>query len=519
MQLLRIHYQKLFVCVSFLTLVLVFVKVWDGDEGAREARQSLPPAALKTQDKGASSASARENSINIDAPVLPPIRPRDHDSIKTNVFADLFQDLTKEETCPLCFGHDLCEDVSAGFLTLATDTPQVAPGAALYHAHLGDMQKLSVKIPAGSGFSLLDDSVCVNASLGAGCSVGSAAPKSFLARPQPLSPQLLHHLLRIVGTPRNQYPLLMCPSKKLLGLIEQSFDDNDDHTLNAEERIMLYTTLVIAPDIVVLKILTKANLNVGFPRLVGVCGRAEVLEGELTLLASMLDESFNVRASLAAQVLTMVDDFMEDDPEWYLFYGSWSLDKMAINREGEVVLTDLAGMAIVDKNLFRDEYEDGTESRVQEVCNKECFQKFTGEVYREGHDTDEICSRVEDVGHLMYAAVCAMILSDMKQHKYVDYFTSTSNLQNQPRTSKGLLHNIPASDRATVEELVAECVDETAPGGRLQAAQELRDFLSDFLLDEEDDDDDKDDEGEEGEGKDEEGEDYDDDYDYGEEDG
>lgn len=83
--------------------------------------------------------------------------------------------------------------------------------------------------------------------------------------------------------------------------------------------------------------------------------------------------------------------------------------------------------------------------------------------------------------------------------------------------SLGLLHNIPASDRATVEELVAECVDETAPGGRLQAAQELRDFLSDFLLDEEDDD--KDEDGEELDGKDEDEDDYDDDYDYGEEEG
>lgn len=515
MQLLRIHYQKLFICVSFVMVVLVFVRVWDGGDGSRGMRQTLP-ASLKAQEK--SVGNARENSINIDSPVLAPIRHRGHDSIKTNVFADLFQDLTKEETCPLCFGHDLCEDVSAGFLTLATDTPQVVNGAAIYNAHLGDMQKLSVKIPTSTGFSLLDDSVCVNASLGTGCSVGSAAPKSFLARSQPLSPQLLHHLLRIVGTPRNQYPLLMCPSKKLLSIIEQSFDDNDDRSLNQDERIMLYTTLAIAPDIVILKILTKANLNVGFPRLVGVCGRVEVVEGELTPLASMLDESFNVRASLAAQILTMVDDFMEDDPEWYLFYGSWSLDKMAINKDGEVVLTDLAGMAIVDKNLFRDEYEDGTESRTQEVCNKECFQKFTGEIYREGHDTDEICSRVEDVGHLMYAAVCAMILSDMKQHKYADYFASTSNLQQQPRTTKGLLHNIPAADRATVEELVAECVDETAPGGRLQAAQELRDFLSDFLLDEEEDD--KDEEGEEElEGKDGDGDDYDDDYDYGEEEG
>ena len=46
----------------------------------------------------------------------------------------------------------------------------------------------------------------------------------------------------------------MCPSKKLLGLIEQSLDENDDRSLNEEERIMLYTTLAIAPDIVVLKV-------------------------------------------------------------------------------------------------------------------------------------------------------------------------------------------------------------------------------------------------------------------------
>lgn len=46
----------------------------------------------------------------------------------------------------------------------------------------------------------------------------------------------------------------MCPSKKLLSIIEQSFDDNDDRSLNQDERIMLYTTLAIAPDIVILKV-------------------------------------------------------------------------------------------------------------------------------------------------------------------------------------------------------------------------------------------------------------------------
>lgn len=498
-------------------LVLVVVRVWEADDGSVGPHQTTS-SSLKAQEKKASN-NGRENSINIDAPALSPSRHGSrggNKAARANIFADLFEDLAKEETCPLCFGHDLCEDVSAGFLTLATDAPKLQDEAAVYEAELGDMQKLTVKVPLSDRFSHLDELVCHNASLGSGCSVGSAAHRSFLARPQPLSSHSLHHLLRTIGIPRAQYPLLMCPSTKLLTVIERSFDDNDDHSLSQEERITLYTTLAIAPDIVVLKLLTKANLNVGFPRLVGVCGRLGVFEGEMTPLASLLDETFNVRASLAAQILTMVDDFMEDDPEWYLFYGSWSLEKLAVNKDGEVVLTDLAGMAIVDKNLFRDDYEDGTESRTQEVCNRECFQKFTGEVYREGHDTDEICSRVEDVGHLMYAAVCAMILSDMEQHKYVDYFTSSTNQQQQPRTTKGLLHNIPASDRATVEELLAECVDEAAPGGRLQAAQELRDFLSDFLLDEEDEDGDN---GEElSDNKDGDVEDYDDDYDYGEDD-
>lgn len=73
-------------------VVLVFVRVWDGGDGSRGMRQTLP-ASLKAQEK--SVGNARENSINIDSPVLAPIRHRGHDSIKTNVFADLFQDLTK----------------------------------------------------------------------------------------------------------------------------------------------------------------------------------------------------------------------------------------------------------------------------------------------------------------------------------------------------------------------------------------------------------------------------------------
>lgn len=71
------------------------------------------------------------------------------------------------------------------------------------------------------------------------------------------------------------------------------------------------------------------------------------------------------------------------------------------------------------------------------MCNRECFQSFHSEVYAQGSDPDQTCARVENVGSFMYAAVCATILSDMKQHKYKDYFTSDS--PHLPRPNKGVL--------------------------------------------------------------------------------
>lgn len=85
-------------------LVLVFVRVWEAGDEPRGLRQTLQ-GSLKGQDKR--GAGAKENSINIDSPVLSPIRHTGHDGIKTNVFADLFQDLTKVSSGLLLFSTNL----------------------------------------------------------------------------------------------------------------------------------------------------------------------------------------------------------------------------------------------------------------------------------------------------------------------------------------------------------------------------------------------------------------------------
>lgn len=45
----------------------------------------------------------------------------------------------------------------------------------------------------------------------------------------------------------------------------------------------------------------------------------------------------------------------------------------------------------------------------------------------------------------------------------------------------GLLHDVPHKDKSIVDELLQECVQETAPGGRIQAAEELKDYLLEFF--------------------------------------
>lgn len=70
----------------------MFVKVWEAGDESRGLRQTLQ-GSLKAQDK--KETGAKENSINIDSPVLLPIRHGGREGSKTNVFADLFQDLTK----------------------------------------------------------------------------------------------------------------------------------------------------------------------------------------------------------------------------------------------------------------------------------------------------------------------------------------------------------------------------------------------------------------------------------------
>nr|XP_006819940.1 PREDICTED: uncharacterized protein LOC102803977 [Saccoglossus kowalevskii] len=75
----------------------------------------------------------------------------------------------------------------------------------------------------------------------------------------------------------------------------------------------------------------------------------------------------------------------------------------------------------------------------------------------------------------MYALVCRWLLSVVEENE-VDYM---DNMENKVQTA-GLLHDPPEAHKESILELLEECINETTPGGRLSAIEELVDLLQEI---------------------------------------
>ena len=74
------------------------------------------------------------------------------------------------------------------------------------------------------------------------------------------------------------------------------------------------------------------------------------------------------------------------------------------------------------------------EEEPEEICNADCFSRFLKDAFS---PNNQVCSRLQVTGQMMYASVCATVLSDMEQHKYVDYFTKPALSKKERRTLPG----------------------------------------------------------------------------------
>ncbi|XP_076332813.1 divergent protein kinase domain 2B-like isoform X2 [Tachypleus tridentatus] len=381
-------------------------------------------------------------------------------------------------TCPACFGRDLCTDLESGALELYKNSKTESHNLSWREAVLNKNDKVIVSSAADSSWNRFDQFICNNASKGFPCDVSTGIRASYLASNQLMTADGLRNLHKVLDKSKSEVVLPICATNKLVDELKAAFDGDGDGQLNEEEQAELMTGLLLHPSYVLLKFQDTVNTNFPLPNYQGTCGRLAVWEGGVTPLKDHLQESFEERAGLASQILQLVDDFQNEDPNWYFLYTEFSYNSLSVTKEGEILLTDLQDVTIIDKTLFPPkDLVSGTNER---LCNEICFQKFTSDILTSPNVTD-VCSQLRHYGQLMYAIVCKEILSDLEEHKMEGLLNYEKNKDQQKSRYSGLLHSPPEKDKENIEEVLRECVQETSAGGRNQAVEDLQDILENYL--------------------------------------
>lgn len=406
------------------------------------------------------------------------------------------EQLLQTKKCPICFGTDLCKHIENGVLELDQSKMIITPGKPRkisYNGALHTSNAVVAKTLVPSEFTLLEQHICLTANENPNCDVSKASEKLLKDANNLLQVEAIQHLHKNMKKTRSDIPVAICTNKRLLFLLKKAFHEEKGGEISQKEQLMLYSTLASSPELVILKFLTDFFPSLPFTQYYGSCGRMFFVEGAIAPLKDFLTEPFHVRASLGAQILQMIEDFTADeDSEWFVMFTDFSFDNLGVNKDGEVVIIDVEDMVLVDKMFLKLESEISDKfvnNNSQEPCNEHCLRLFTQQVLHSA-SSSKSCAIIPRYSHLMYAVICQKILSYLEEHRVEEFYITDPYKKSRPSPYPGLLHNAPSKDKGALEELLQECVQETAPGGRLQAAEELKDYLSEFFKDDDGDEED-----------------------------
>lgn len=292
---------------------------------------------------------------------------------------------------------------------------------------------------------------------------------------------------------RRRIPATSCPSWKFVQGLIQAFDDDDDQVLTVEEKVTLISTLATNPEIAIHKFILNQKLQ--FPTLpyFGSCGRLTFIQGNYKALASFLNEPLAVRANLGAQVLQLIDGFIQDDPHWLFFTRDLGFTNFVVTEGNQVFLKDLSHVLLIDKDNFDAESEDENHD---EWSNEKFDQFYDALVDTKNEDKyHEKCSETLDYAGHMFSIGCQFILSDLQED--VEARRSNPLAQSYP----GLLHHLDGykddgnplfDDIAYIESLLETCSSGSQLAKRQEAGLQLLQVLFDLDPQGEDDDDDED---------------------------
>jgi hypothetical protein len=120
---------------------------------------------------------------------------------------------------------------------------------------------------------------------------------------------------------------------------------------------------------------------------------------------------------------------------------------------------------IVDRDLVDGNADDDADDAA--ACDYQCLRQFYDNLIDSVTTTE--CYKVDDRAEIMFAVACRNVLSDMEDER---------RLRPNAGDQRGLLHSIRDEEELMeLNNLLRECVDETASAGRLQAVLNLGELL------------------------------------------
>lgn len=192
--------------------------------------------------------------------------------------------------------------------------------------------------------------ICSLAGQGEGCDVSSAAARSLMASG---TQWMVSHLKGLSN-------MTACPTERLLEkLMDRYREKLDAISLSARERIQLVTTIMLSQEPILFQAFPHSD---GWPFVgyVGACGRFVAFEAGWRPLYEFLDESWEVRARLALQVLAIANKLTDNKSQYGIYWTDLSFADFGVDdKSGKVVVVNGRNMMVVDRYQIKEDKKTG----------------------------------------------------------------------------------------------------------------------------------------------------------------
>ena len=267
-----------------------------------------------------------------------------------------------QRMCPACFGENLCPDLHAGRITLTNWTrrtvSKVFNAKNVFLAELRLQGEASAekavlkKLGHDAELQLLDRNICTVS----GQRPDHCHPAHYIKF---LTESFTLHRAnektldyKEIGRYDWTEVLACMRSQRLVDLLVRRAHYHPAAPTVAN----LLTMLMINPEPIVFMAFPKEE-GWPFPKYHGGCGRLVAFENAGRSLADYYSAPWDVRVSLARQLLEMALKFTRNDDGVALYLTDWTADNFAVDEDGRVALVDGENFVLVDQKVSGIPYE------------------------------------------------------------------------------------------------------------------------------------------------------------------